>query len=114
MTETVFYSSALKTRTGIINGTFKLSDLITKFRISANSFDKSGALGYSRSDFQTQKPFYIDFQLPPSMVVGDSLSIPIFAYNNMDTNVTVPLIIGNSTVGVEALMDADLGIVGPF
>jgi len=49
MTETVFFNSANKTKGGVIKGSFMLSDLITKFRIIANSFDKNGVIGYQES-----------------------------------------------------------------
>lgn len=51
MTETVLYNSANFTKNGKLKGNFYLSDLITKFRITVNSFDTNGRIGYTRSDF---------------------------------------------------------------
>lgn len=53
MTETVFYCSANRTKNGKLSGSFSLSDLITKFRITANTFDATGKIGYTKRDFQT-------------------------------------------------------------
>ena len=81
MTETVLHASANLTTNGFFEGSFDLSDLITKFRITVNSFDAKGRIGYSRKDFQTQKPFYANFEIPTSFVVGDDLNIPVYLYN---------------------------------
>ena len=48
LTETVYFGSSLiLTNGGTYTDKFFLSDLITKFRIIANSFDVFGTLGYA-------------------------------------------------------------------
>jgi len=47
LTETVMFRSAARTSSsGEIKGSFYLSDLVTKFRIIADSFNSAGTLGY--------------------------------------------------------------------
>ena len=46
LTETVLFSSSNRVRTGKLSGSFHLSDLITKFRITVNAIDASGLIGY--------------------------------------------------------------------
>jgi len=48
LTETVLFSSASVVQ-GSTQGSFYLSDLITKFRITVNAIDVNGAIGYQRS-----------------------------------------------------------------
>jgi hypothetical protein len=39
------------TNSGVATGSFYLSDLVTKFRVTANAFDSNGALGFNIMDF---------------------------------------------------------------
>lgn len=64
MTDTVFYSTANYTKSGVYRGSFFLSDLVSQFRISANAFDNFGRLGFGSKLIISQKPFYINIQLP--------------------------------------------------
>jgi uncharacterized protein YfaS (alpha-2-macroglobulin family) len=54
---------------------------MTKFRISATSYDQSGLIDESESFVDTHASFYASFELPPFMVAGDSLKIPITITN---------------------------------
>eukprot|EP00347_Sterkiella_histriomuscorum_P004662 403359590 len=91
-TETVFYQAAVLTdREGRYTVRFYLSDLITSFRITANAFDTLGRMGYSRSLLISRSNFYISFQLPQQMTIGDSLVIPVYIYNNFDQEVVASL-----------------------
>eukprot|EP00347_Sterkiella_histriomuscorum_P007254 403349667 len=91
-TETVFYSAASMTdRQGKYLVSFYLSDLITTYRITANAFDTQGRIGYSKSILISRSDFYVSFQLPQQMTLGDSLLIPVYIYNNFDQNVNATL-----------------------
>ena len=85
LTETVLFSSANKTKDGTIKGSFQLSDLITQFRIIANSIDINGRLGYVQSSFQVQKSLYISFDAPITMALGDILRVDV-KVTNLNTN----------------------------
>ncbi len=69
-------------------GSFYLSDLVTKFRFTVNAIDTKGRIGYTQSSVQTQLPFYLLFELPPAMTVGDILTIPVTVKNNGPNTMT--------------------------
>lgn len=81
----MFYTTANSTdKAGKYRGSFILSDLITRFRFSVDAFDNEGSLGYTTALITSQKYFYLDFSPPVSMVVGDSLSIPVNLFNTLE------------------------------
>jgi hypothetical protein len=51
LTETVLFSSSNRVSSGSLKGQFRLSDLITKFRITVNAIDEKGAIGYRKMNF---------------------------------------------------------------
>ncbi|CDW79846.1 a-macroglobulin complement component [Stylonychia lemnae] len=81
LTETVMYQSAGMATKGEIKGSFYLSDIITKFRIIADAFSTTGQLGYQQVSLQTQKPVYMTFDIPASMIVGDIIKINAQVFN---------------------------------
>lgn len=77
LTETVLFSSSNRVKNGSLKGSFRLSDLITKFRITANAIDINGAIGYKKQLFQVNKPLYLNFDLPSTMTVGDQIKVDL-------------------------------------
>ena len=75
LTETLLFSSANRVRSGSLKGQFRLSDLITKFRITVNAIDTRGAIGYRRSNFQSSKSLYVNFDVPGMMTVEDKIKV---------------------------------------
>lgn len=51
LTETVLFTSSNKVKSGTFKGQFRLSDLITKFRITVNAIDAKGSIGYKKINF---------------------------------------------------------------
>ena len=51
LTETVLFSSSSRVSSGSLKGQFRLSDLITKFRITVNASDVQGAIGSKKMNF---------------------------------------------------------------
>ena len=82
--ETLFYATGNGTDNGVFKGQFFLSDLITQFRISANSFDFVGRLGFNTALITSRKAFYITFNLPVNMVQGDQLKVPVYMFNSLN------------------------------
>jgi hypothetical protein len=90
LTETVYFGTSLVlTKAGTYSDIFSLSDLITKFRIIANSFDVSGTIGYAQASFQTKKPIYIQFDIPSSFTVGDNIDITGTVVNTLGYKVDI-------------------------
>lgn len=77
LTETVLFSSSNRVKNGQLKGSFRLSDLITKFRITVNAIDTKGKIGYSKYNFQCNKPLYINFDVPQTMTVSDKIKVDL-------------------------------------
>ena len=77
LTETVLFSSTNRVTSGTKKGQFWLSDLITKFRITANAIDSNGAIGYKKMNFQSNKALYINYDVPSTMAVGDQMKVDL-------------------------------------
>jgi uncharacterized protein YfaS (alpha-2-macroglobulin family) len=74
-TETVLFSSGNKVKNGVLKGNFRLSDLITKFRITVNAIDVRGTIGYNKINFQSNKQLYVNFDVPSTMTVSDKIRV---------------------------------------
>ena len=81
LTETVLFSSANRIRTGSLKGSLRLSDLITQFRITVNAVGTDGSIGYKKYTFQTAKNFYVNFDMPQTMTVGDQMNVDLHIGN---------------------------------
>ncbi len=77
LTETVLFSSSNKIKSGVLKGQFRLSDLITKFRITVNSIDSKGTIGYKKVNFQSNKQLYVSFDVPSTMTVSDKIQVNV-------------------------------------
>jgi len=88
-TETCFFATALKTSGGKVKGSFYLSGLVTKFRITANSFGKNAVFGFNTASFVSTKAFYSEVAVPYQMVQGEKMQMITYLYNNNDFNIEV-------------------------
>jgi uncharacterized protein YfaS (alpha-2-macroglobulin family) len=77
LTETVLFSSSNRVKSGTLKGSFRLSDLITKFRITVNAIDTRGVIGFNKYLFQCNKPLYINFDAPSTMTVTDKIKVDL-------------------------------------
>lgn len=77
LTETVLFSSSNRVKNGQLKGSFRLSDLITKFRITVNAIDTKGKIGYRKYNIQCNKPLYINFDVPQTMTVSDKIKVDL-------------------------------------
>jgi len=91
LTETVLFSSSNRVSSGSLKGQFRLSDLITKFRITVNAIDVKGAIGYKKMNFQSNKPLYVNFDVPTTMTLGDKIKVDmrIGNLNSFSLNVRI-------------------------
>jgi len=94
-TETVYWSAATQTGDdGLATITFDLSDSVTSFRVSADAFSASGALGANSELIESVRPFYVEPKLPLELTAGDTVLLPIAMVNNTDRELPVELIVG--------------------
>ncbi|MHC4599604.1 MAG: alpha-2-macroglobulin family protein, partial [Planctomycetota bacterium] len=81
-TETVYWHAGLKTDAdGKARITFHLSDSITSFRVRADAFSQTGALGSSDALVVSRKPFYLEPKLPLELTAGDLVEVPVALFN---------------------------------
>jgi alpha-2-macroglobulin-like protein len=103
-TETVYWAAAVNTApdTGKATVTFKLSDSVTSFKISADAFDASGRLGEGTATIRSVEPFYIEPKLPLEVSTGDVIRLPIAAVNGAASDLSVRLTIdGDPSLSIE-------------
>ncbi len=83
-TETVYWNAGIQTdESGHASASFALADSVTTFRIFADAFSKSGAVGSSSSGtVQAVQPFFIEPKIPLEVSAGDVIELPIAAVNN--------------------------------
>lgn len=93
-TETVYWSAATKTgEDGLATITFDLSDSVTSFRVSADAFSSTGALGANSELIESVRPFYIEPKLPLELTAGDTVLLPLAMVNNTDRELPVELLV---------------------
>jgi hypothetical protein len=64
----------------------QLADSITTFRMTASAIAKSGALGGTTGSIRIFQDFFVDIDLPVMLTRGDEVSIPVAAYNYLQTD----------------------------
>ncbi len=82
-TETLYWTAGVRTdaRTGEATVTFGLSDSVTTFRVFADGFSSTGALGAGTGAVESVEPFYIEPKLPLEVAGGDTIEIPVSFVN---------------------------------
>ena len=63
---------------------FFLNDQVTTFMIRVNAYSSLGKYGYAQKVLNSTKLVYSEFMLPPTLVLGDFLNIPVTIYNNFN------------------------------
>jgi uncharacterized protein YfaS (alpha-2-macroglobulin family) len=81
--ETVYWNAGVKTdaATGVAAISFNLSDSVTAFRVLADGFTQTGALGSSISNVESVQPFSIEPKLPLQVTGGDVILLPVSLIN---------------------------------
>lgn len=86
--ETLYQSFAMKLKAGAAKGTFDVSDSQGTFRLSANSYDRNGVLGYTVVRFNVNKQFSLNADVPLFITVGDRVKINLQIINTAATALT--------------------------
>ncbi len=91
--ETLFWHAGLKTdEAGKATFEFDLNDAVTSFRVFADAFASSGALGSGTAALESVEPFYVEPKLPLEVTTGDVVQLPIGLVNGTDTPLETSLI----------------------
>jgi len=95
-TETLFWHAGIPTdpQTGRAELEFGLNDSVTSFRVFADAFSASGALGTGTTQIESVEPFYCEPKMPLEVTSGDKVLLPMAMVNATgaplaNTNVTI-------------------------
>lgn len=82
--ETLYWNAGVKTdeKTGTASVSFATSDAVTAFRVFADAFEGSGALGSASSTIESVQPFYVEVKMPLEVTQGDEILMPITFVNS--------------------------------
>ncbi len=85
-TETLYWSAGVKTddKTGTATVEFGLNDAVSSFRVFADAFSASGALGSGSEVVESVEPFYVEPKLPLEVTSGDKIVLPLGLVNATD------------------------------
>jgi hypothetical protein len=81
--ETLYWTAGVRTdaKTGEAEITFGLSDSVTTFRVFADAFSDSGAVGAGTGGVESVEPFYVEPKLPLEVAAGDRILLPLGIVN---------------------------------
>ncbi len=83
--ETLYWHAGLRTDdNGQATFAFGLNDSVTSFRVAADAFAASGALGVGTLTLESVEPFYLEPKLPLEVTTGDYVRVPIGLVNATD------------------------------
>jgi hypothetical protein len=87
--ETLYWTAGVRTdaNTGEAEVTFGLSDSVTTFRVFADAFSDSGALGAGTGGVESVEPFYVEPKLPLEVAAGDRILLPLGVVNATPSDV---------------------------
>lgn len=74
---------------GQIELSVPLADSITRWRVSTQASSADGRLGSSAEGITVFQEFFIDIDFPPTLTLGDEITVPIAAFNYLDTAQTI-------------------------
>lgn len=96
--ETLYWNAGVKTdaKTGEATVDFALNDSVTTFRVFADAFAGSGAVGTANKGIESVQPFYAEAKTPLEVTAGDKILLPISCINGTkgafpDINLNVEL-----------------------
>lgn len=69
----------------------RVPDRLTTWHVLALAHARSGAQGGATAEFAGTLPAYVDVVVPPFLVVGDAIRLPIQIVNTTDHPITAPL-----------------------
>lgn len=91
-TETLYWNAGLKTdKDGLAKFSFWMNDSVTGFRVLADGFTESGALGSGDALINSRQPFYVEPKLPLEATAGDLILLPVSLVNSTKDGLKVVL-----------------------
>ncbi len=91
-TETLYWNAGVKTdKDGLAKVSFWMNDSVTSFRVLADGFTETGALGSGDALINSRQPFYVEPKLPLEATAGDLILLPVSLVNSTKDGMKVVL-----------------------
>jgi hypothetical protein len=91
---TVYWNgNVLTDRNGRAKVEFVTNDLISSYKTTIEGFGDDGSVGRTEYSFTTNQPFSMDVKLPPELVAGDKIFIPVFLKNSTSSHVNGRMVV---------------------
>lgn len=83
--ETLLWIPELITdKNGFATTRVKLADTITNWKLAVIASTKDGLIAETETDFRTFQPFFIEFNPPQTLTVGDEVTLPVTMRNYLE------------------------------
>ncbi len=102
-TETLYWHAGIRTdaKTGEARIYFSLNDSVTTFRVFADAFSDSGALGQGTGAIESVEPFYVEPKLPLEVTSGDVIQLPIGMVSGIGSDLPDSSLVLSAGRGIE-------------
>ena len=94
--ESMYFNPQIIAQDGKASIKVPLADNITTWRIQAVGNSTGGNVGYENDSVKVFQDFFVDFELPRNLTVGDEVSIPVTVFNYLKNTQDVKLNIKTS------------------
>ncbi len=107
--ETMFWQPELIAENGKAEFVLPVHDSITRWKMSALANALSGKIGAGEKRFVSFQDFFLNFNLPANLSVGDEFVLPVEVFNYLDEAQKIKLLVRNddwfSLSGAEQIID---------
>jgi hypothetical protein len=93
--ETMFWEPNIIAENGEAEVMVPMADSITGWNISALANSLSGRVGSGSAGITTFQEFFVDFDLPATLIEGDELTIPVRIFNYLEQAQEIKIIVRN-------------------
>ncbi|CAI2360674.1 unnamed protein product [Moneuplotes crassus] len=89
--QTQVFKEFVRVKNGQFKGTFRLGELVSKFRFEANSVTKDGVYGHHQSYLNVFNEFHIQVNIPMYFTNFDEIKVPVVIHNSKAIDLKVDL-----------------------
>ena len=89
--ESLYFNPQIIAKDGKASISIPMSDNITSWKIQAVANSTNGYLGNNNDTVKVFQDFFVDFELPRNLTVGDEVSIPVTVFNYLKNSQQVKL-----------------------
>lgn len=89
--ESMYFNPQVIAEAGKASIKIPLADNITTWKIQAVANSINGYIGFKGDSIKVFQDFFVDFELPKNLTVGDEVSIPVTVFNYLDKSQNVKI-----------------------